>query len=487
MSDAILNAVLRTDFKAFIEKVFLTVDQGAVYKDNWHIDAVAERLRRVQAGEIRHLLITQPPRTMKSICVSVALVAWLLGQDPAKKIICVSYSASLASELASQCRKVMESEWYRAAFPDTRLEKATEVELRTTRGGYRHATSIGGTLTGRGADYIIVDDPLKAEDGRSESARRNAIDWFKGTLISRLNEQDTGRIIIVMQRLHEDDLAGHVLDSGTYDHLNLPAIATEDMTVPIGPGKFHRYRRGDLLHPEQLSDQALAHLKLQMGSSLFSAQYQQTPLPAESDLLHLDWFKTWDKEPEGLVIQSWDTASSISETGDYSVCITAIVQGRRYYIVDVLRQRLAYPDLKRRIHSHAKHFGAGAILIERAGSGMHLVDEFCRECPPDMARAIGIQPRQDKLARFEACTAIIERGDLLLPAEAKWLAEFKSELMSFPRGRHDDQVDALSQMLNWADNRVRAGLPLGVNSGLGPYGIVPAGQVVRVQDLDEWE
>jgi len=222
--NAVLSALLRSDLHSFVRKVFKTVLPGSTYLPNWHIDAIVYQLMRVHHGESRRLLINQPPRSLKSICVSIAYVAWLLGHKPGCRIIVVSYSNDFAVELHRQFRMVIDSEWYRALFPAMRVAKDTGTELVTTMGGSRYATSVGGTLTGRGADLIIIDDPLKAEDANSELARKRVIDWYGGTLVSRLNDKENGPIVVVMQRLHQDDLAGHLIrQSGGWHFLELPA------------------------------------------------------------------------------------------------------------------------------------------------------------------------------------------------------------------------------------------------------------------------
>jgi hypothetical protein len=222
---AVLAALLRSDLRYFVWKCFQTILPGTPYQPNWHIEAIVHQLMRVQAGEVSRLLINQPPRSLKSICVSVAYVAWLLGHDPTRRIIVVSYANEFAAELHRQFRMIIDAAWYRALFPTMGPARDTGAELVTTAGGSRYATSIGGTLTGRGADLIIVDDPLKAEEAMSEPARKRAIDWYAGTLVSRLNDKRNGPIVVVMQRLHENDLAGHLLEQGGWEHLDLPAIA----------------------------------------------------------------------------------------------------------------------------------------------------------------------------------------------------------------------------------------------------------------------
>jgi hypothetical protein len=241
------------------------------------VDAIAHQLMRVHCGESRRLLINQPPRSLKSICVSIAYVAWLLGHDPTRRVIVVSYSSDFAAELHRQFRMVIAAPWYAEVFPELRFAKETGLELVTSQSGSRYATSVGGTLTGRGADLIIVDDPLNANELHSETARKRVIDWYGGSLVSRLNDKHKGPIIVVMQRLHEDDLAGHLLRQGGWKHLNMPAIALVDETVELGHGRTHVRRSGDILHPERESQHALETIKAEVGSLLFSAQYQQQP------------------------------------------------------------------------------------------------------------------------------------------------------------------------------------------------------------------
>ncbi len=469
-----LQAILREDLTAFTEKVFETVSPGDEYVDNWHVSAITYRLGQCLTGETRRLLITQPPRSLKSICTSVAFVAWALGRDPSQKFICVSYSQDLALDLARQFRLVVESDWYQDLYPGMRLKKNAEADFVTTKAGGRLATSIGGTLTGRGADYIVIDDPLKAEEAQSETTRKRVIECYSGTLSTRLNDKRKGVIIVVMQRLHEDDLAGHLSLTSQFKHLDLPAIAIEDERVAVGPGRFHMRREGEALQPKRESLETLQQIKTDLGSLKFSAQYQQRPIPTEGNLVKRAWFGQYSKVPTGPgveTIQSWDTASSAKDTADYSVCVTAVLHNKQLYITDVWRGRLTYPDLKRKVVGHAVDMGTGIVLIEKAASGMHLVDELRREQDARMPRPIGILPDTDKVVRMEAASAMIERGDVYMPAEADWLDVFLVELLAFPRGRNDDQVDALSQLINWIKKRP----PM-----IGYHGIVPAGEVIHL-------
>src|SRR5437763_3386059 len=373
---AVLATLLRSDLRFFIRKCFQTILPGTPYLPNWHIDAIAHQLMRVHNREICRLLINQPPRSLKSIAVSVAYVAWLLGRDPSRRVIVASYSNDLAAELHRQFRMVIDAPWYRALFPAMRPARDSGSELVTTSGGSRYATSVGGTLTGRGADLIIVDDPLKAEEANSESARRRVIDWYGGTLVSRLNDKENGPIVVVMQRLHENDLAGHLLGQGGWHHLDLPAIAVEDSVIPIGDGKLFTRRQGDVLHAERESHAVLERIKAEIGSLMFSAQYQQRPVPLEGNLVKRDWFRFYDQPPQPgpghLVVQSWDIAMMTGEANDYSVRTTWRMVKADYYLIDVFRARLQYPDLRRKIASLVARYGANTVLIEKAGPGMTL-------------------------------------------------------------------------------------------------------------------
>jgi hypothetical protein len=203
----LLRAYLRNDLYAFVQKVFETVNPGVTFSRNWSTEAVAHALQKVASGATTRLIINIPPRNLKSICTSVALPAFLLGHNPTKKVICVSYSDDLAAKFSNDCRAVMRAAWYQQTFPRTRIDKAkdTESEVRTTERGYRLATSVGGTLTGRGGDIIIIDDPIKPQDAQSKSVREKTIQWYENTLLSRLDDKVHGSIVIVMQRLHLDD------------------------------------------------------------------------------------------------------------------------------------------------------------------------------------------------------------------------------------------------------------------------------------------
>jgi predicted phage terminase large subunit-like protein len=454
---AVLAALLRSDLRYFVWKCFGTIFPGTPYLPNWHIDAIVHQLMLVKDGITARLLINQPPRSGKSICVSVAYTAWLLGRDPTLRIIVASYSSELADELHRQFRMVIDAPWYRALFPKMRPAKDTDNELVTTEGGSRYATSVGGTLTGRGADLIVVDEPQKAEEVWSQASRKRVIVWFGDSLVPRLNDKENGPIIVVMQRLHEDDVAGHLLRQGSWSHLDLPAIAVEDSDIPVGHDKVVRRRCGDVLHPERESKETLDRMKAEIGSLTFSAQYQQRPVPLEGNLIKREWLGAYDLPPElgpgDLIVQSWDVAMMTGASNDFSACTTWLMAGSDYYLLDVFRGRLQYPDLRRKIAMLADRYRAETILIENAGPGMALLQDLRRDLLPGMPFPIGQKPEGSKADRMVAQSAKIEAGHVYLPKQAEWLEVFLLELLAFPQGRHDDQMDSVSQFLKWAAKR----------------------------------
>lgn len=380
------DAFTRLDFWVFVQRVFAELD-GGQFLDNFHIQLICAELEAVRMDDVHRLAIALPPRSLKSIIVSVALPAWLLGHAPQTRIICASYGQDLANKLATDCRQVMRSGWYRRLFPAAILKADRQAldGFETTAGGERLATSVGGALTGFGADVIIVDDPVKPEEAFSEATRNSANDWARHTLFTRLNDKSTGRIIIVMQRLHEDDMIGHVMQIADFKLLSFSAIAQQDEKHVIRTpfGDLHARRsEGEALHPAREPLEVLAHQKQVMGSRFFAAQYLQMPSPPDGGLVKAHWFGRYDigRSPEFIqIVQSWDTANKGSVQSDFSVCTTWGRLGDQAYLMDVWRQRVDYPELKRAVRNHAERYKADAVLIEDSASGVQLAQELKQE------------------------------------------------------------------------------------------------------------
>jgi predicted phage terminase large subunit-like protein len=449
------RALLRRDLYAFTESSFYELNPTTKFMPNWHIEVVTSALEACRRGEINRLIINQPPRSLKSHCVSVAFVAFQLGLDPTAQIICASYGQELANKHALDCRTIMTSARYQALFPGTRLspERQAVQEFMTTRQGFRLSTSVGGVLMGRGADFIIIDDPLKPDEALSDTQRKAVNDWYDHTLYSRLNNKRNGCIILIMQRLHEDDLVGHVLGVEPWHVIRFSAIAEEDeihvIQTPYGTRRFQR-RCGDALHPEREPLEILNHIREAQGEYNFAGQYQQAPAPLGGGLVKAEWFKTCAEADRPanfeMIFQSWDTANKPAELSDYSVCTTWGVKEKHAYLLHVIRKRLGYPELKRAVREQAEAFSPQTILVEDKASGTQLIQELVSEGIHAIQK---YEPTMDKTMRMHSVTSTIENGFVHLPDKAAWLGEYLHELTSFPKGKYDDQADSTSQALDW--------------------------------------
>ena len=448
-----LNLVLSNDLHTFVKKTYSTLHPGNELADNWHLKAITHHLDLCWRGKIKRLLITLPPRSLKSHIASVSFPAYLLGKDPSLNIVCASYSRQLSEFFSNQCRLLMAEYWYKKVFSRTVIStmKNTASEFDTTMHGHRIATSPGGTLTGRGGDFIIIDDINKASDHQSAVSRNNANQWFDDTLQSRLNSMKDGCIVVVQQRIHTEDLAGHALTKDGWVHLNLPAIAQEDQKIAISDNEYYHFKKGDLLHAARLDRDTLEQQRKNVGSYIFSAQYLQAPVPEEGNLIPVESFRSFSKPPipqdQDLIIHSWDIASGQGDHNDYSVGTIWRYRYNQFYLLDVVRRKLSYSDLICEVHRRANESGANLILIEKAGVGIALIDELKRISDLNI---ISITPTKDKVTRMLPGTADIEAGKVALPMDALWRAEFEKECAEFPYGKHDDQVDSLSQFLDWA-------------------------------------
>jgi predicted phage terminase large subunit-like protein len=488
----LFNAVLRRDFCAFAERSLIHLAPAVILRPNWHIELLAAKFEAVERGEIKRLAINIPPRYLKSHIGSVAAPAWFLGRNPTAHIICVSYSQDLADKLARDCYAVMTSDFYRQAF-STRLahQRNAVSDFNTTRGGSRLATSVGGVLTGRGADIIMIDDPLKPDEALSDPRRNNVNQWYGNTLVSRLNDKRSGAIVLIMQRVHEDDLTGHVLQQEGWDLVSLPAIAERDeiYTVKTAHGYRHWSRKaGEILHPDREPSEVLAAMRRSMGEYSFAAQYQQSPVPVEGGLLKRSWlhfYRPGDLPSRfEMVLQSWDTANKPTELSDYSVCTTWGIAHERLYLLHVLRDRLDYPGLKRAVREQAARYRPDVILVEDRASGTQLIQDLHNEGLHAVTRydpSIG-----DKVMRFHAQTSSFESGLAQLPENADWLAAYVHELTSFPAARYDDQVDSTAQALHWYKSRPPVpGLILYYENQLRARGIDPATIKTPLQRQEE--
>jgi predicted phage terminase large subunit-like protein len=444
----VLDFGLRNDFEIFLQMCFLYLNPGAPFLPNWHIKAIAYQLDRVRRGEITRLIINMPPRYLKSLTVTVAFTAFLLGHEPWRRIFAISYGDDLSAKHASDFRSIMHAPWFKRAFRKMRIRRSVDGELITTKSGFRKSTSVSGPLTGLGGDLFIIDDPQKPVDAQSELRRNGLNQWVSNTLMSRLDNKQTGAIIVVMQRVHMDDLSGFLSKSSCdWEVLSLPAIAEIEESIPIGNGEFHHRQIGEALHPALESLETIRKQQQTMGPDVFAAQYQQSPVPPGGAMIKRAWLRYYDVAPElgcGRVIQSWDTAAKDGAQNDWSVCTTWLLVDNHFYLLDVTRDRYQYPQLRDTALALAERYRPSAILIEDASTGIALTQEL------NQTQYCYIKPipvERDKIGRLYVQQGKFAAGLVLFPRNASFLAELEAELLVFPQGRNDDQVDSITQAL----------------------------------------
>jgi predicted phage terminase large subunit-like protein len=454
---ALADKALRDDFPVFVQRAFHHLYPNRRFDHAKHILAICHKLDRVLAAQEQRLLITAPPRHLKSFIASVCFPAYALGHEPSLKILCISYSAELAEGFARDTREIMQADWYRRLFLGTCLIRTAVEKLETTAHGFRAAKSMTGSITGSGGDIIILDDPLNAGAAASEAERKTANDTYADVITSRLDDAKIGAKIVLAQRLHIDDLPGQLIAQGGWGHLDFPVTAYLPQTIEIAPGKFWHRSPGDILHPERFGVKEIAERKREIGTAAYSAQYDQRPVPPEGHIFKLEWFPRY-QETEfecrffELIVQSWDTALATNENANYSACTTWGIRGRKSYLLHAYRDRLGYTDLKRKLFELREKFHAGLIIVEYAASGIALTEDLQEKPGNEWFRCISNSNHDSKVARAEHQTAKIERGEVLLPASRRsWTEQFELELTAFPHSKHDDWVDSMTQFLRTLD------------------------------------
>lgn len=455
-----LDTLYRTEFAAFAARALQVIQPD--FQSNWHTDAIIQYGAQVADGAIRYGIVNGPPRSLKSVILSAVLPSFMLGQNPRTQLICVSRGQDLAHILADLNLRIMQSPFYRRVFPNTRLARKAKDDFSTTAGGSRYATSINGGVTGRGADLIIVDDPINAADSDSETVRPGVNAWFDQTLPTRLNDPTTGGMLIVMQRTHQDDLTGHLMHQRLWDQLVIPAQTEIERRYDLGYRRTHIMKPGDVMHPERMPLSLLEEKRISLGTRIFNAQYLQDPSPAGGLIFKRDWlrYEAFERRSGDRVVQSWDCASKTGDRNDYSACITAIVRRNQVLIVDVFRGRLDFPDLKRKAIALAGIYKPIKLFIEDASAGAQLIQMLAHEMPPGVPLPIPVKATRDKLDRASIAEARVQSGAMILPARAPWLNDFVEELVAFPNGRFDDQVDALAHLMaNTQTDFIRPILP----------------------------
>lgn len=414
-----------------------------------HHMAVINKLHQIERGEIDRLMITMPPRHGKTYFISESFPAYYLGRNPTKYFLFCTYNQQYANEIGRKVRNQLINPVYNAIFPDSTIDRDNQSikAFSTTSGGAYFAMGIGGSLTGRGAHILLIDDPVKNQkEADSVVIREMHKAWYSSTAYTRL--MPGGAIIIVQTRWHEDDLAGHLLSEHSHENwdiINLPAIAEYDDCLgreigdPLWPGANN----------EMFTEEKLNRIMETLTDREWSALYQQKPVPASGNMVKFDWFGEYANRPAGKfrTVQSWDTAYKVKQINDPSACTTWDETEEGHYLVDGFSKRMQYPELKKTIKNKAAEFSPDAILIEDKASGISLIQELRNETRLPI---IAIEPDGDKITRMNAASGEIESGRTFLPESAGWLSKYTYELTSFPLAEHDDYVDSTSQYLTWA-------------------------------------
>ncbi len=417
------------------------------YRAAPHHRAIADRLRRVARGEIRRLMIFMPPRHGKSMLASEYFPAWYLGRNPTAQVIAATYAQGLADDFGRKVRNLVAGDVFSESFPQVSLSGDSQAANRfhTAQGGAYFAVGAGGPITGRGADLLLIDDPIKGrEDAESTTLRQRLKDWY--TSVARTRMMPGGAIVVIQTRWHEDDLAGWLLREHSHEGwevLNLPALAE--------PGDQLGRVEGEPLWPAAYPLAELETIRRAIGSRDWAALYQQRPAPVKGGLVKTAWFQRYKAAPANpyRILQSWDTGLKAAEVNDPSVCTTWAETDTGYYLLDVLARRLEYPDLRRAVQSMAEKWEPTLVLVEDKASGQSIVQDIRQNTTIPV---LPIEPKGDKVVRLMAVSALIESGRVFLPESAPWLADYEAELASFPNATHDDQVDSTSQALNYLHN-----------------------------------
>lgn len=446
-------AAVKSDLKTFLRHAFRMTYPNTAFMENWHIESIVYELNLAIKGEQPRLIINLPPRYLKSFIVSVVLPAFILGNDPTAKIICISYSDLLAKTLAAEFKRIVDAEWYRQLFPEVKAVKSTENDFKTDLGGRRYATSVGGSLTGIGGDLIIIDDPIKPDDAYSDLLRKKNNDWYLSTVLSRLDDKQKGILILVMQRLHVDDLTGFIEDKQGYRKISYPAIATQDEDIHLSATETHHRKAGEALHEARESLELLHKIHQDMGLN-FIAQYQQTPEAPEGKIFKQKYIQLLDSNLKiratGRRWVSIDAAASTAETADYSAITHGYSNSDGHYVLSSERGHFDYETLKEKAMAYLEKYEDVTFIVEMASAGISLREWFLKAG----VKHIIHHAKYSKETRAHLVVPMFEQKRVFflnMHGINAWVKPFLNELLSFPYGKNDDQVDSLVQALRWAE------------------------------------
>lgn len=467
-----------TSLYEFVKQAWAVVEPGVPFIDGWHLQIICEHLEAITNGELRRLLINIPPRHAKSTIVSVMWPCWEWLTRPEEKYLCASYSGVLSTRDNVKARRLITSPWYQSLWAD-RFQLSGDQNQKTRfendRTGYRIASSVGGTATGEGGSRLLLDDPHGAQDAQSDAMRDSSLEWFDMVWSTRLNNPKRDAMVTIMQRLHEQDVSGRILELGGWEHVCLPAEydGKKRTTVIFPDGYDPRAKKDSLLWPERFGETELIRLKQQLGEYGTAGQLQQDPVPRGGGILKTENFRLWPKDtplPQmEYVLQSYDCAFTEKTSGDptaYSAYGVFTHKGtRNVMLLDAWDEHLGYPALRQKAVDewHSEYGGNNKVsppirarkpdrvLVEAKASGQSLLQDLRLANVP----AIGYNPgNADKISRAHQSAPTLELGLIWIPESRKnpgqfisWALSFVRQLAKFPVTDHDDYVDTFTQAI----------------------------------------
>jgi len=470
------NGVYSPTLEEFVRRAWQTLEPVTPLVWNWHLNLICDYLTVIKQGgfkktcgqEKEGIIFNVPPRTMKSLLISVFFPLWVWTVDPARRFMFVSYSEKLSTQHSIFRRRVIESAYYQKhwgkLFTLSR-DQNIKSHYENSKRGAMFSTGMQATATGMGGDVLIFDDPLNPEQAISQVEREAVNLRFDTTFRSRINDPATGVKIIVMQRLHELDLTGHVLarESNRWHHVNLPAIAEKDEEWKFPTSnKVATLQAGQLLWPLRLTQSFLDSQRVGMGSWAYNGQYQQRPAPLEGGIVKRAWVRFYRQLPEhfDFIVQSWDCTFSGGSDNDFVAGQVWARSGGKYYMLPYRTyERLDFGPTMAAIKScHAKFPLAHAILVEDKANGPAIISELQKEIPG----VIAVNPEGGKIARAQATAPLWESGSIELPDpqlfDCPWIEDYLHNICTFPKAAHDDDMDSTSQALIYMRSRLGGGI-----------------------------
>jgi predicted phage terminase large subunit-like protein len=450
----------RRDFTAFVKGAWPELEPDTPLLWNWHLDALCLHLQALYSREITRLVIGIAPGHAKSTIVSVMFPVWCWVNDPYSRWLCASHSLDLAIRDNRYRRRLIESEWFQDRYShifkfahDQRLKSYYENDKK----GYHMALAVKGSGTGKRGTHLLIDDPHNAMEG--EADQKGVIEWFGKTWMSRINDQSRGPMVIVGQRLRANDLIGHILELGGWEHLCLPEEfePSRRSITKIG-WEDPRKEEGELLWPDRYPKEVLDKLKIGLGSLDYAAQFQQRPVPAEGGQFRKEWFRYFTHNGEYYTLESnaglknvftgncyniitVDVAISQKQTADYTVIsVFAVTPQSELLLLDRLRARLNNPEQQKQIKIFFQRYNPDSIDIENVAYQLALIQQLLDQGLPVRE----YRPVKDKVSRASTAAVYYEASRVYHPKNASWLPEWEDELLLFPLAAHDDQVDTVS-------------------------------------------